>query len=62
MTTQQKQFWANRKRAEADGLIRLAMNLENITPRVQMATYEPRIEILIDTAIRLQNEANQLDG
>lgn len=50
------------KRSEADSLIRLAMRLENITPNVQMAMYEPRTAILIETAIRLQDEANRLEG
>lgn len=62
MTTATKQLWATRKRDEADSLIRLAMRLEDVTPRVQMAMYGPEIAILVDTAIRLQDEANKLEA
>jgi hypothetical protein len=50
-----------RKRAEADSLIRLAMRLNDITPRVQMATYTPETAILVETAVKLQDEAEQLE-
>lgn len=50
-----------RKREEAEGLIRLAMRLNNITPNVQYATYTPETAILVETAIQLQREAEALE-
>lgn len=62
MTQANKTFWAARKREEAAYLLRLFEKLNDITPKVQMCMYDPSTSILLDTAIALQQEANQLEG
>ncbi len=50
-----------RKRNEADRLIALVRRMEAITDKVQYATYAKENEILVSTAIKLQDDANKLE-